>query len=95
MYNLAKLLTEEPEKLERLGILFLKLLVILFIGSVFFGFNISISEFFENPIPKNYTISNFILFLISLIFIWFVVWTLIADFILGEIVIWLLFESRE
>jgi hypothetical protein len=90
MYSFAKLLTEEPEKLERLGILFLKILITLFIGSVFFGFNISIAEFFENPIPKGYTISNFILFLISLIFIWYVVWILIAELILGEITIWLL-----
>ncbi|MCW3085100.1 MAG: hypothetical protein JWP12_2466 [Bacteroidetes bacterium] len=90
MYNLAKLLTEEPAKLERLGILFLKLLVTLFIGSAFLGFNISISDFVENPVPKDYTISKFIFFLIMLVIIWFVVWTLIAELIIGELMIWLL-----
>ena len=88
MYNLAKLLTEEPEKLERLGILFLKLLVTLLIGSVLFGLNISISGFIENPIPKDYTIAKFILFLILLVIVWYIVWSLIAEMIIGELLIW-------
>jgi hypothetical protein len=90
MYNIVKLFTEEPEKLERVGILFLKFIMTLFISSTFFGFNISISHFFENPIPKDYTISNFLLFVISLILIWFVIWNLIAELFLGEILISLL-----
>lgn len=90
MYNLAKLLTEEPEKLERLGILFLKLLVTLFIGSAYFGFNFSITCFIDNPIPKDYTISKFIFFVISLVLIWFIVWSIFADLLLGEVLIWLL-----
>ncbi len=89
MYNLAKLLSEEPEKLERIGILFLKLLVTLFIGSTFFGMNISISGFVENPIPKDYTIAKFISFLIFLVIIWYILWSLIAELIIGEFFIWI------
>lgn len=88
MYSLAKLLTEEPEKLERIGLLFLKLLVTLFIGSAFFGLNISISEFVQNPIPNDYTLTNFVFFLILLVVIWFTVWTFIAEIIIGQLIIW-------
>lgn len=90
MYNLAKLLTEEPEKLEKVGFIFLKLLVTLFIGSTLFGFNISISEFVQNPITQDFTISKFILFFILLAVIWLVVWTIIAEMIIAELLIWLL-----
>lgn len=90
MYNLAKLLTEEPEKLERLGILFLKLLVTLFIVSSIFGFYIPINVFVEDLIPKDYTIVKALLFLILITIIWFIVWTIIADLILGDFLIWLL-----
>lgn len=87
MYNLAKLLTEEPEKLERIGILFLKLMVTLLIGSAFFGFNISVSAFIHDPIPSNYSVTKLILFFISLVAIWFVTWSMIGELIIGELII--------
>jgi hypothetical protein len=79
MYNFAKLLTEEPEKLERIGILFIKLLVTLLVGSQLCGFNMSISDFIENPIPEGYTLSECIIFGLSLVFIWYFLWSTAAE----------------
>lgn len=97
MYNFAKLLTEEPEKLEKVGLLILKFLITILIANLLFGFNISISEFLENPVPKDYTIKKLIITIISFILIWFVLWNLIADLILGEVVVRLLskFDKDE
>jgi hypothetical protein len=74
---------------------YLKLLVTLFFGSIFSGLNISISGFVENPIPKEYSITKFILFLILLITIWFILWTLIAELIIGELLIWAVSKIRN
>ncbi len=90
MYNLAKLLAESPEKIERLIILFFKLLITLYIGITLFGLNISISGFIENPILEDYTITKFILFFILLVVIWFTVWSLISELIFGELLIWII-----
>lgn len=90
MYNLAKLLVEEPEKLERLFFIFLKILITLFISCILFGFNLSITEFVEKLIPQNYTISKLIYFIVITIIVWLVIWNIIAEIILGECVIWLL-----
>ncbi len=87
MYNLAKLLSEEPEKLERLGILFLKLLITLLLGSIFLEYEFAISTLAENPIPKEFTLSKFVFYVIILIVIWFIVWGVIADAILGYLLI--------
>jgi len=85
MYNLAKLLTEAPEKLERLIILFLKLLIVLFLCNSLFNYNISISKFIESPIAKDFSISKVIFFIVIIIAVWLLVWNVFAEIILGDL----------
>ncbi len=89
MYNLAKLLTDEPEKLERLIILFLKLLITFTATALVFGYDISISSLIDNPIPKTYSASKLVYFFTSLILIWFFLWSVVAELILYELPVWL------
>lgn len=97
MYNFIKLLSDEPEKLEKVGIVVLKFLITMLIANILFGFNISISAFLENPVPKDYTVKKMIITIISFILIWVVLWSIVAEFILGELFIRLLskFDKDE
>ena len=97
MYNFVKLLSDEPEKFEKVGIVVLKFLITMLIANILFGFNISISAFLENPVPKDYTVKKMIITIISFILIWVVLWTIVAEFILGELVVRLLskFDKDE
>lgn len=88
MYSLAKLLTEEPEKLERMLLSFFKLLIVLYLTNLIFDLNFSISGFVENPIPDDYSIFELILFIICLILVWIAVWGVIGDLLLAELLIW-------
>jgi hypothetical protein len=89
MYNLAKLLTDEPEKLERLIILFLKLIITLYLAGLIFNYDFTINSLVENPLPKTLTTSKLILFFVSCIAVWFVFWSTILELLLCEGIVWL------
>lgn len=77
MYNLAKLLTDEPEKLERLVILFLKLLITFLAAVILLGFDLSISSIIKDPIPETYSASRLLYFFACFILLWFFLWFII------------------
>ena len=89
MYNIVNLLTEEPKKLERIILLFLKLLVVLFVGGEIFDYQFSMKDATDEIIPQDYTISKGIFFLISLTIVWYLVWTIFADVIIGGLSVWI------
>ncbi len=74
MYNLAKLLTEEPKKLERLIILFIKLFLTLLLVNLFYKTNYPIKDLIENPIPKGITLSKIIYFITLMVIGWVIIW---------------------
>lgn len=95
MYNLARLLTEEPKKLERLIILFFKLLITICFATTLFGYKIELSTFIDTPIPKNITAADVIYFLLLSTLIWFVLWFIILENIFYELPIWLLTRKND
>lgn len=90
MYNLAKLLTDEPKKLERLIILFLKLLITLHVTGLILGYNLSIGAIIDNPIPKAAASIQIIYFFVIVIAVWFFLWGVICQIILYDVLIGLL-----
>src|SRR5574337_323065 len=90
MYNLAKLLIDEPHKLERLIILFLKLLITLHVTGLIFGYDLSVGSIIENPIPKTASAIQVIYFFVIVVAAWFVLWGVIAEILLYDVLIGLL-----
>lgn len=90
MYNLAKLLTEEPKKIEKLLILFSKLILTFYLTSSIYGFKLSIASTIENPIPKDLTTEKIIYFFSSLVIVWYVCWNVIIGGVLTVLPMWLL-----
>lgn len=90
MYNLAKLLTDEPHKLERLIILLLKLLITFHVTGLLFGYDLSVGSIIDNPIPKSASAIQIIYFFVVLVAVWFVLWSILADFVLYHFVIGML-----
>ena len=74
MYNFAKLLTEEPEKLERLIILFLKFLMTLWITLKLFGVDISIDEILKDEVFSKHTLMSILFISFSFIVVWIGIW---------------------
>jgi hypothetical protein len=98
MYNLAKLLTEEPAKLEKLMLLFLKLLITFFFVCLLFGYNFSIYSLIKEPIPPSLSTSKLIYFFLGMIVSWYVIWVIIAEAIINGLLVWLLampFNGRK
>lgn len=94
MYNLAKLLTEEPKKIEKLLILLSKLIIILFITSSLYGFTTSLSALIENPLPKELTTIKVIYFFASIVIVWYVVWNILIEGLLTQFPIWLITRKK-
>jgi hypothetical protein len=90
MYNLAKLLIDEPQKLERLIILFLKLLITLHVTDLILGYNLSVGAIIDNPIPKAASSIQIIYFFVIVIAVWFILWSIICQFLLYDVLIGLL-----
>ncbi len=90
MYNLAKLLSEEPRRIERIIILLIKLLVSLYVCGLLFGHNSSINFIFEDESVGKLNIARIIYFIAALIAIWFFLWSIIAEWLCCEIPVWLL-----
>ncbi len=95
MYNLAKLLTEEPHKIERLLILLSKLIIVFFLTGWFYGFNLSLGTIVENPFPKELTAAKIIYFFASVIIVWFVVLNLILELLFTQLPIWLITRNKN
>lgn len=90
MYNLAKLLIDEPHKLERLIILFLKLLITLHVTGIIFGYDLSVGAIVDNPIPKTASAIQIIYFFVVVTAVWFILWSIVADLLLYHVIIGLL-----
>jgi hypothetical protein len=90
MYNFAKLLTEEPEKLERLFLLFVKVIVTLYVGDMIFSYGFSIPNLLDTMSIKSFALGQFVYFMVVAAATWFILWELIADIVLGQFFIWLL-----
>jgi hypothetical protein len=90
MYNLAKLLIDEPHKLERLIILFLKLLLTLHVTGLILGYNLSVGAIIDNPIPKSASSIQIIYFFVIVIAVWFIIWNVICQILLYDVLIGLL-----
>jgi hypothetical protein len=90
MYNLAKLLSDEPKKLERLFVLFLKLLITLYLTGLLLDYKFTINALVEKPIPEGLTTSKLILFFVATIIVWFAFWNFLLDMIMCEFIVWLL-----
>lgn len=95
MYNLAKLLTEEPKKIEKLLILFSKLILTFYLTSSIYSFKFSFLSVVENPIPKDLTTEKIIYFFSSLVIVWYVCWNLIVGGILTLLPIWLITRNKN
>lgn len=76
MYNIAKLLTEEPEKLERLIILLLKFLICLWVPCYIFDIDIRLNfeDISNGKTFSEYSIASIIYFVSIFIVSWFVLW---------------------
>lgn len=86
MYNFAKLLTEEPEKLERLIILLLKFLMTLWIALTLFDADITLSEIFNEDVVSNHTLTCILYFSFSLIALWVGIWLIGIEIIVRLLV---------
>ncbi|MBL1232147.1 MAG: hypothetical protein COA31_005480 [Flavobacteriales bacterium] len=86
MYNFAKLLTEEPEKLERLIILFLKFLLTLWVTLTLFGVDITLNEIFNDEVFSNHTLTSILVFSFSFICVWIGVWLIAVELIIRLLV---------
>ena len=86
MYSLATLLNDEPEKLERLFIKLLKFIIAIFIAISFTGSNFSLSDFADSPF-KDLALSGVLQFTLALILVWVFVWNILAELILGQLLI--------
>lgn len=74
MYNFAKLLTEEPEKLERLILLLLKFIMTLWITTTIFGSDITLQEIFNEDAVSKYNLTSILFFSFCFIITWGIVW---------------------
>lgn len=86
MYNFAKLLTEGPEKLERLIILFLKFLLTLWVTLTLFEVDITLKEIFNDEVFSNHTLTPILVFSFSFICVWIGMWLICINLLLGLII---------
>ncbi len=90
MYNLAKLLTEEPAKLEKLIILLFKLLITFFFTCLLFGYSFSIQSLIKDPLPPSLSTTKLIYFFLGIFVVWYLLWRLCGEVIIGDLLIRLL-----
>lgn len=86
MYNFAKLLTEEPEKLERLIILFLKFLLTLWVTLTLFGVDITLKEIFNEEVFSNHALTSILFISFSFICVWVGIWLIAVESIIRLLV---------
>lgn len=97
MYSLAKLLSDEPAKLESLILATLKLLATIWIANVFLGFETNLSEFSIESFFRNFRVDESIYFVLNAIGIWYLLWEVVMDLIVESAIklVSLLGKSEE
>lgn len=86
MYSIAKLLSDEPKKLERLILAVLKLLATVWIANLFLGFNADLSEFSVESFFKNFKVDESIYFVLTSIGVWYLVWEMLLELLIEFII---------
>jgi hypothetical protein len=94
MYNLVKILTEEPKKIEKLLILLSKIILTFFLTSCLYGHKISLGSIVKNPIPDVIPIEKIIYFFSTIVIVWYILWGLLLDGLLTELPIWLITRKK-
>lgn len=79
MYSIAKLLSDEPKKLESLILAILKLLATVWFAQLLLGFKTNLSEFTVDSFFKNFKVDESIYFVLTSIGIWYLLWEIIID----------------
>lgn len=80
-------MTQEREKLERIITLIVKLLITMYIINVLFNDEIKLFELISNKSLAEFKISGLITSIFYLVVTWFVVWNILVELILFQIVI--------
>lgn len=83
MYLLAKLLSDEPKKLENLILTVLKLLATIWIAQLFFEFKVDLSEFTIQSFFQNFNVAQSLIFILTAFGIWYLLWELVIDLLMG------------
>ena len=86
MYSIAKLLSDEPKKLESLILAVLKLLATIWIANLFLGFNPDLSEFSVESFFKNFKVDESIYFVLTSIGVWYLVWEMLLELFIEFII---------
>ncbi len=86
MYSIAKLLSDEPKKLESIILTVLKLLATIWIAQLFLGFDPDLSNFSIETFFKNFRVDESIYFVLTSIGVWYLLWEMLLDLIVDFVI---------
>ena len=86
MYSIAKLLSDEPKKLENLILAILKLLITIWIAQSILDFKSTLSDFTLDSFFKNFRVDQSIYFIVTSIGVWYVLWEIFNELIVSFII---------